>query len=164
MPDGLYNIINLSARTISGAFSTLNLPPGYTLQVGASIVQLNKNLALPLTLISFTGEKTTGGSALLVWQTDNEVNTADFIIEQSTDGILFTAIGDITATGSGKNNYSFTTPLRANTATDYYRLKMTNKDGKFTYSYVAKINNAITAGETLRIFPNPVKDAATVSG
>ena len=47
---------------------------------------------LPLHLISFTGQ-VVGVNDVLHWTTANEVNTASFIIEQSTDGNIFKATG-----------------------------------------------------------------------
>ena len=64
----------------------------------------------------------------------------------------YSKIGTVKA---GANNYSFTdkTPLKA---TDYYRLKMLDKDGQYTYSPIRMINNSGTF--SINIYPNPAKD------
>ena len=41
-------------------------------------------------------------------------------------------------------------------AINYYRLKMVDVDGQFTYSKIIAI--AVPAGNTITVFPNPVKD------
>ncbi|MGF2413943.1 MAG: hypothetical protein ACQUYJ_16545, partial [Ferruginibacter sp.] len=43
----------------------------------------------------------------LQWQTEDEINTKEFVIETSTDGILFTALATKQAAGTGNNRYRF---------------------------------------------------------
>src|SRR5450432_1970450 len=164
VPDGIYNIINISTGTISGSFDALILPPGYAVQLTPLSVQLNKNASLPLTLISFTVQKGAGSTTTLFWQTTNEVNTDNFIVEKSTDGITFEAMGKVVAKGTGAGTYRYTNTTASNTATDYYRLKMTEKDGNFTYSFIVTVNNASLGNRIFSVFPNPVKTIATVTG
>jgi hypothetical protein len=69
VPDGAYTIINLTSGTVSGNFSTTNLPTGYTLQINSSNVQLVKAVTctLPTPTISANGPTTfcQGGSVTL---------------------------------------------------------------------------------------------------
>ena len=64
----------------------------------------------------------------------------------------FGIIGNVKA---GMVNYTFTdnNPLKA---TYYYRLKMIDNDGQFTYSPVRVINN--NGSFFVSIYPNPAKD------
>ena len=50
-PAGIYTIINLTSGNISGSFSTVNIPPCYTLQVNATSVTVTK-LFSPTPIIS----------------------------------------------------------------------------------------------------------------
>ncbi len=118
---------------------------------------LNDAFPLPLSLTSFTASKN-NNSIVLNWITANEQNTASFEIERSANGRSFTNLGTVKASGnsSSTRNYSFSDrqPL---TGTNFYRLKMVDIDGSFTYSKVVAVTmNAITKG--LQIFPNPVTD------
>ena len=109
--------------------------------------------ALPLNLLYFTG-KPVAGQTLLQWQTSQEVNTDHFDVERSIDGSGFTAIGVIPAIVNGANIYSYT-DVQPKEGTNYYRLKMVDKDGSYTYSNVVSV--VFTAGNGgLTVYPNPV--------
>ena len=66
------------------------------------------------------------------------------------------------AKGSGAGTYSYINTTASNTSTNYYRLKMTDKDGKFNYSFIVTVNNSSLGDRTFSIFPNPVKTIATI--
>ena len=100
------------------------------------------------------------------WQTTNEINTDKFIIERSNDSKDFTVAGTLPATknNSGQNDYSFIDDI-SNVSTNnqiiYYRLKMIDKDGKFTYSKIVSINiNNMVA--SVKLFPNPASSVLNV--
>ena len=109
---------------------------------------------LPLRLRSFTGVKMQE-KIQLEWTTDRETNTSHFDIEKSIDGIKFQVAGNVSAKNtSGTHIYRFTdgtiNPL------NYYRLKMVDKDGSFTYSKVMLIRaSGIT--DITGLYPNPGK-------
>lgn len=117
--------------------------------------------ALPLHLLQFTADRQ-GTTALLNWKTSNEINTGRFEIQHSTDGLQFNNIGIVAATNKpGINNYRFTHPAISNGA-NYYRLKMIDVDGKFTYSAVKIIR--LDDQALLQVLPNPVHQVVTVKG
>jgi len=124
-------------------------------------IQATYSSTLPLTLISFTAKKIDGGKVKLDWLSDNEINTSHFIIERSNDGVLFEAEGSVPATGIGRNNYSFTNIIPGIVPTYYYRLKMVDRDGKYYYSNIVRINNNFT-GIKLSVFPNPANALITI--
>ena len=119
---------------------------------------------LPLTLLNFTVVKQ-NKLAQLNWQTTNEVNTYYFNIQRSTDGLNFTTIGTVAARGnsSANNNYSFADDVStAASGKLYYRLKMVDKDGSFSYSRIAYIT--IDAADIkITVTPNPAHDYFIVS-
>lgn len=101
-------------------------------------------------------------SNILQWQTSNEVNTQAFDMERSTDGIHFSAIGSVTAASSnGTNLYSYTDHSMLHQEY-FYRLKMIDQDGSFTYSKIIKTGTGSTG--KLTVFPNPVTNYASISG
>lgn len=104
---------------------------------------------LPLHLLTFTAKRA-NNTNLLNWTTAQEVNTDRFEIERSSNSREFSKLGVVKA---GNTTYTFTdnNPLKG---VNYYRLKMMDKDGQFTYSPIRSltINNSQL---TIAIFPNP---------
>ncbi len=119
-------------------------------------IVVNPAVVLPLSLIDFKGKKQSAG-ILLEWTTENEIHSDRFEIERSNNGISFYNIGRTNAAGNAgaKTFYSYT-DLNPATSKSYYRLKMIDMDGKFSYSKVVAFNGQ----ETKDIFvsnvsPNP---------
>jgi hypothetical protein len=117
-----------------------------------------RNNVLPLLLVQFNAQYQNNQIAL-GWKTTNEVNTATFLIQRSTDANNFTNIGSLPAKGGG--NYNFTDTALPNTTTIYYRLKMVDKDGSFTYSNIVNCELPVMSS-VLTIYPNPVKESLLV--
>ena len=92
------------------------------------------------------------------WITANEINTAAFTVQRSTNGSDFTAIGSVAANGntSSKTTYNFSDGQPSSNK-NYYRLKMTDKDGSFIYSSVLALTLQETAAITYKLSPNPAK-------
>ena len=127
--------------------------------VSASDIYANRVLAngtLPVILVSF-GAQFVNANVLLQWNTSSEQNTSYFEIERSTNASIFSSIGNVKAAGNSftPTNYSFTdkTPV---TGTNYYRLKMVDINGKFSYSKTipVKMGNV----NSLKLYPNPAKN------
>ncbi|MBS1933176.1 MAG: S8 family serine peptidase [Bacteroidetes bacterium] len=113
-----------------------------------------QNQALPLVLVSFTATKILNTQGLLKWSIAEGVNLNQFIVEKSTDGINYTDIGVVSATGSSSGSYQFIDEGLYN-GINYYRLRITNVDGSFQYSPVRTI--AMNDDDFLvAVFPNPI--------
>jgi hypothetical protein len=84
------------------------------------------------------------------------------VIQHSTNGQLFTDLGEVAANNRpGINNYQFIhTPLME--PVNYYRLRMVDINGSFTYSEVKVIR--VEAGLVMQVFPNPAQQFITVKG
>lgn len=116
---------------------------------------------LPLKLISFSGKKSSVNN-ILSWQTAGEQNTDAFFVERSTDAIKFETLGKVTAKGTpGENHYSFTdrSALKGN---NFYRLKMTDLDGTFSYSEIP-VNIKRDGNFELSIYPSPADQIINIS-
>lgn len=119
---------------------------------------------LPIQLVNF---KATLQSDVvqLTWETATEINSSDFVIQRSIDGIHFSDIGTVTAAGNStiEKSYVFNDEqyLEAGSNVLYYRLQLNDKDSKTSYSLVqtVKINAATTF---LKTYPNPVHDQLSV--
>lgn len=108
---------------------------------------------LPVELVSFLIQENTSGGVLLEWEVAWEQNVNYYAIERSIDGILFDEIGWKTSINSGdRTTYSFT-DFQCPAGPIYYRLKVVDFDGTYTYSTTSFLDTHSTQS----IFPNPVK-------
>ncbi|MEP6683239.1 MAG: T9SS type A sorting domain-containing protein [Parafilimonas sp.] len=118
---------------------------------------------LPVNIFNFGGF-VKDNKAYLNWSTASENNNKGFYIERSKDGRNFTSVGFVNGAGNSTQikNYTYTdlTLKDMNVTTTYYRLKQVDLDGKYSYSNVLSLNlkNLLQ----WRLYPNPVKDIATV--
>ncbi|MEO9021429.1 MAG: T9SS type A sorting domain-containing protein [Ginsengibacter sp.] len=153
----------VTAGAVSGTFATVNWPAGVggTVTYTATTVELNIIAgALPLHLLSFTGSVLQNGRNQLQWKTANESNIDYFSIERSDNGNTFTQLLKQTAVGMGDNSYEIVdaNPLPG---LNFYRLKIVDKDGKFTYSDIIRLKN--NANSSFSVFPNPAKNNLVVT-
>jgi hypothetical protein len=76
----------------------------------------------------------------LNWETGSEKNTSNYTIQRSTDGVNFDDVELIFTqeeNASLKNNYHFTDDItKINSEKYYYRLKVVDMNGKFSYTQV----------------------------
>ena len=98
-------------------------------------------VSLPISLISFAVQKV-GNDNELLWETATEKGNDYFIIEKTVDGEIFEIVG--TQNGAGTNtqlsNYSMI-DYNVQKAINYYRLKQTDFDGKYTFSDLISFDN-----------------------
>lgn len=160
--------IQSGTTVVTPTFSEAHGANGYMLQGNitnfSSFYFASANIPLPLNLLSFKGSFK-DNATLLEWETTNEVNTSQFIVERSADGQNFKDIGTVAAKNvSGDNNYTFTDndAIHQPVSILYYRLKMTDRDGSFTYSNVVTIVLPVITGK-LTVSPNPASDHVMVS-
>lgn len=114
-------------------------------------------ITLPLELLTFKGALK-ANAAFLQWTTSNEINTSHFEVERSTNGQGFEKIGTVSARNtSAKYFYTDNDADKQSTSIIYYRLKMADRDGTFTYSNIISltINDSKPA---VIVYPNPVSD------
>ncbi len=126
---------------------------------------------VPLTLLDFEVSKN-NGDALLTWSTLNEINVNRFEIEVSTNGSDFSYLGEMVAIGNTNSisDYNYTDTdidvTYSGNSNIYYRLKIVDLDGSFTYSPIRVIslsaNDDLSKKIDLRLFPNPSIDRTTI--
>lgn len=131
-------IVNQTTATITASNGVFGDPCVGT--VKRLYVRARYEAILPLTLTAFSARQINETQVLFQWSTEDEVNTQGFTVEQSNDGINFKHAAYVPAAGSGKHSYSFTANTSAG-AMNYYRLKMSDRDGQFTYSHVVRVTN-----------------------
>jgi hypothetical protein len=120
-----------------------------------SIVMLQAIPAVvPVTLTRFSAVQD-AGMANLKWSVENEINLLRYDIERSADAIHFITLGMANVAGnSTSRNYTFTDPAPQK-GLQYYRLRMININGSFTYSNVIKMYFRQNSREAVLISPNP---------
>lgn len=114
---------------------------------------------LPVELIYFTSELREE-SIRLHWQTAVEINNEGFFIEHSTDGKNWMELDFINGVGDSNdlNSCEFTDREPIKGATNYYRLRQMDFDGK---QDVSNVTSEFVAGEgtgQINVFPNPTSD------
>lgn len=124
-------------------------------------------ITLPVKLGDFT-TVAKAGAVMVEWVTLSEKESAYFAIERSTDGITFTAVTSLKAKGNSNDKQVYTyadniTGIQAKTI--YYRLKMVDIDGAFTYSVsrTVQTEQKQSAGIGLQTYPNPVTNTLFVN-
>jgi endonuclease I len=107
--------------------------------------------------LNFTTNKL-GNSVTLQWVVADNVIADKYIIEKSTDGILFSFVANITAQTSA--TYRFVDNNIGSANIIIYRVKRVTPAGTFSYSKAAIISN--TNSNTMLVYPNPAKDQVNV--
>ena len=109
---------------------------------------------LPVNLLSFTASNVNNEYAKLNWQTASGSSAASFDIEKSLDGISFSKIGSMSAVinSTTDQSYSFN-DVNPSSGINNYRLKLTDINGKITYSSIDPVK--FTKGLAPYITPNP---------
>jgi hypothetical protein len=155
-----YNYLAGGTKTATGGVENFTLQPGeYYVYVNRNVDSI-AGVLLPLKLLGFNGKRGTNKISL-AWSTTKETNVKAFIPERSFNGNDFDAIATVAAKNSTATQADYTyadfDPLAIQSKESiYYRLKMLDVDGKYTYSGIAVINPL--AGNTkFAIYPNPVK-------
>jgi trimeric autotransporter adhesin len=166
--DACGSTIASATTLITPTFAEAHGANGYMLQGNitsfSSFYFSSSNVTLPLNLLTFKGALQ-NNVVLLDWETANEVNTSQFIIERGIDGRNFARIGAVAAVGNNSGNkYSFTDYDAAQQSSSllYYRLKMMDKDGAYTYSKVITISLPYITGK-VTVFPNPAFNKINVT-
>jgi glucose/arabinose dehydrogenase len=167
--DPCQNAIAAPASIINPEFKVEHGDSGYVLQAdisGFSTFYIGStNVLLPLTSLNFNG-KYKNQISYLNWETSNESNTDRFEVERNTGDGTYTSIGIVTANGNSnsKTRYSLNDneASRLGTSRLYYRLKITDKDGSYTYSNVVVVDIPGSFITRVSIFPNPADKQTTV--
>ncbi len=164
--------------TATAAMSQLNFAnlASYTIRVGVlgringgTVRQASfffKNFAsapvlLPVKLLDLDAQYK-GNDAKVSWATSEEENMNKFQVYRSLNGIDYTLVREVKAKGFSQetSNYSLIDLQIAAQANEnvFYKLKMINNDGEFTWSSVVMLNKSKVPTSVLgTVYPNPTK-------
>ncbi len=112
---------------------------------------------VPVTLSKFSAKQLNTADITIQWRTEQELNTDKFEIEKSSDGQIFSTLIITKAQGNSSTAKDYNS-IDKNPSTKgdfiYYRLKMIDNDGTFTYSDIVKV--ALSTKEII------IKNVATI--
>jgi Secretion system C-terminal sorting domain len=98
------------------------------------------------------------------WQTLAEINTRSFELQRSIDNRNFTAVGNLVAAAGNSNSlrkYQATDHIGGITGVVYYRVKLTDADGKSRFSNTAIVR--VRTMEGITVWPNPFTNSLVIS-
>ncbi len=120
-----------------------------------------ENSPLPVEMVSFNAALYQYDQVLLQWSVAAWENISGWNIERSTDGQRFEKIGtlklDQTSGHSEQFKFLDNSP---NIGVNYYRLKVLELDGRFTYSELRSVN--IARPLSIEVYPNPTAGVVNV--
>ena len=163
-PDAVVNAIPLTNVNTGGATINGLLYAQFdgvsSLSGGGYASGVGPGALLPVTLLGFEAKRAQKINQLN-WSTSQQLNTGKFVVERSADGIGFSAIGEVPATGNTATiqQYNFT-DNNPGSGINYYRLRIVDIDNSSKYSAVRSVRNAGSAD--IAIYPNPAKALITV--
>lgn len=108
------------------------------------------NIVLPVTLIRFNAQAEEN-RVKTSWDVEDEINMLKYVVEHSSNGINFTAIGETPASGSTSYSLYHNDPVQG---INYYRLRQVDIDGSFKYSPIITVHFSVGMS-LLKIYPNP---------
>lgn len=115
---------------------------------------------LPIVINYLNGTKN-NGNHLLNWKaTCVSVPSVTIELQRSTDGRNYSGIYNIFATATRCQQPFDYTDAQPAKGINYYRLKITDADGKITYSTVVSLINAVKGIDVMNIAPNPIVNSA----
>jgi hypothetical protein len=188
-PEGNIQTVTAQSSTISGAgdisiaadgsFTFTPLPnfsgpvdiPYTTCDNGVPSVCANATLhilvkpliILPVTLTNFKYVVKDCG-VKLYWTTEQEINTKNYVIENSRDNRTWLPVATISAKGNSsvETNYTYA-PVNTIKGQNYYRLAIYDNNGKYQYSSVINPIIACNNAAALTVLPNPFTDRLNIN-
>jgi hypothetical protein len=120
---------------------------------------MSKSSPLPVKLLDFTAQKVSE-NVLLKWEVATEVNVTRYEVElargnNELQAGHFVKIGEVASQGNtnGSRTYTFTDNEAVKSGARYYRLKIVNTDGSFSYSPVRSV--VFAEAVLWQVYPNP---------
>lgn len=148
----------LSNRTFTvtvreGSFTT---PPAKFI-----LSELCVMVALPVRWIGLQVKANNKNQVFVNWQVSDEINNKGYHVEMSYNGQNWMEIGYVPAKANSSSQTAYElTFMKKMTGLTYFRIKQSDLDGKFSYSWVKKLD--MTAQDDPFIWPNPVSNTFNI--
>jgi len=111
---------------------------------------------LPVKLTSFTATEQ-NSKVELQWSAGEEINTAGYEVQRSTDGVHFT---NMTTVAAQRLSHYATTDNHPANGMDYYRLRVSDNDGSATYSQIVSVK--FNTASRFSVYPNLLYGKLTI--
>lgn len=149
---------------LTGSITSTSSPTAFnsfsTFAIGFRVMAI-----LPVDLLDFSA-KANNNYVDLEWKTKTESGNNFFTVEKSNDGINFETLQVVNTNAINGNSqselYYLTQDLNPYTGRNYYRLKQTDIDGKFTYSKVVTVS--FDKKQSVSVYPNPAVNTVYIKG
>lgn len=146
------SVYDVGCDELNGSGNVINYP------LDSNLVGAGKPLVLlPVHLLAFKA-LLVNKNVQLTWSVGSEINFKQYVVEVSNNAINFSQLEIVNA--KGQNAYTYT-HYTVQEGKYFYRIKLVDKDGSFTYSPI----RMITVDKTLSIhlYPNPAKQFVTIN-
>ncbi len=130
-----------------------------TCNVFKIVQNINITAPLPVDITSFTA-KSVGAGVELNWITKSEINNDYFILQKSANGVNFTDLAKINASGIITGSaYNYTDAARVQNKV-FYRLKQVDKNSVTKFSGIIKLSAAVD-GINVNVYPSVINNVLT---
>lgn len=123
-------------------------------------VRLTTPTALPVDLLSFSAEKSGTSGTSVSWNIENERSFSRYELERSYDGDeeSFIKIHTVNGNCSGDAPCSYSYKDINHTKTVYYRLKMIDQNGDFSYSSIISLDESVSNEDNFTLISDYVEN------
>lgn len=119
---------------------------------------------LPVSLVEFKAE-CEGNAVAISWKTASEQHNDHFTVERSAEGLNWEIVGKVKGAGTSTQGHRYNMKDHgADGGVNYYRLKQSDLDGKYSYSDVLSVSCVDLDQQILTLFPNPSPGRFTIQG
>jgi len=121
---------------------------------------------VPVRFTSFKAILLNNRNTMVKWTTEAEIDSDHFEVERSDDGIHFAFRGKVNGNGSTSSTHHYELADLLNTSSPivYYRLRIVDRDGKFSYSKIVALKlNGTPNTDNFSVYPNPFVNDMKVS-
>ncbi len=147
---------------IKVAFNWRNNGNGSGTDPSAAIddIRVTTPVALSVDLLSFSAEKSGTSGTNVTWNVENERSFSRYELERSYEGddFSFTKIHTVNGNCTGENQCTYTYKDINHTKTVYYRLKMIDENGEYSYSSIISLEESTDNPNTFTLISNSVEN------
>ena len=152
---------NVTSNNQQFRFAYNKIPAGIIVDPNNWVLNLTGTIinggVLPVKLTDFEANER-DCAVSLKWKTTNEAHIKQYEVEYSTDGINFARLTAISSHNSNiESTYEYSHSLTTG-ALHFFRLKIVDLDGSYSYSPVKSIHKNCGESYSLEILPNPVHE------
>ena len=149
---------NANASLLGNEYEVVITNSCVALSSSPARLSLRNNSALPVTWLFFNAHRS-GQTAILSWATATETDAKDFIVNRSTDGINWTAVGNVKAAGNSNSEQKYTfADNNPQAGINYYQIVERDIDGNSTLSEITSVDFNSKGPAGFSVYPNPIVD------